>query len=322
MQPDHESDELQTLLREEYAAPQLDKQFSADLITRLQAEVSSPQTPSLAPSKSRRSLLAICLGIAAIAASIIAVLLILNQKPQGTNREVARRVKSNSLLTHMELDTFSAAGENERLDRMSLTPRTMSLSESLSDKPESESKHYSESRVPRRENLVDEATREHLTEEERAPAALSQSRQLSVLATVALGKEWPNVSAAAALADRLYIVDSGRLYEINPTDGSRRSVGEDRWQNTSAMGAARGYLYLVCDNRLYEVDPKTEKRRGLGIPEWANTKAIVAVDDKLHIVSNGWLHRVNPGDGSYEVLHSKTENSKTESLNQSSPPKP
>jgi hypothetical protein len=231
---------------------------------------------------------------------------------------VARRVVSNSnFSTHMDLDTFSAESEVERLDRMSLSPRTLTLKESLSDRFESESKHSSESRVPRREHLASEATREHLAEEERAPAALSQSRQLSSLATAALSKEWPSVSAAAALADKLYVVDSGRLYEVSHRDGSRRIVGNDRWQNTAAMGAAGGYLYLVCDNRLYEVDPRTEKRRGVGIPEWANTKAIVMVGDKLHIVSNGWVYRVNPTDGSYEVLHSKTE-----SLNQSPEPKP
>jgi hypothetical protein len=314
MQPDHESDELQALLREEYAAPPLDQQFSADLVTRLQAEASSPQTPSLAPTKSRRSLLAICLGIAAIAASIIAVLLILNQKPQGTNREVARRVKSNSLSTHMELDTFSAASENERLESRSLNSRPLSLSESLSHRPERESKPYSESKVPTQEYLREEARPEHLVEEERAPAPLPKAT-LSVLSTIL--KEWPNVSAAVALADKLYVVDCGHLYEVSPKDGSRRMVGNDDWQNAAAIGTAGGRLFMVNDHQLFEVDPKTGTRRTLGKPDWTDTRAIETFGDKLYIASRGQLYRVDPKDGSREVLPSKTE-----SLNRSPEPKP
>jgi len=314
MQPDDEPDELQTLLHEEYAAPPLDKQFSAHLIARLQAEATSlpspASTPALTPAKSRRSLLAVCLSFAAIAASIIAVLWILNHKAPETIREVARRYKTDAnRATHQNLDTFAleseSARENERLEPLSDRPRSMSLSESLSISPESESKPSSKSLAARVENLATE---------ERASVALSQPSHLSVLSSVQ--KEWSNVSAAAALADMLYVVDSGRLYEVNAADGSRRSVGDDRWQNTAAMAAAGNFLYLVCDSQLYEVDPKTGARRSVGKPDWESTRAIQAVGDKLYIVSNGWLHRVNPKDGSREVVHGKTE-----SLKQTSGPK-
>jgi hypothetical protein len=260
-------------------------------------------------------------GVVAVAASIIAVVLILNPKPQNTTREVARRESNSSLSTHMDLDTLSAESKAERLDHKSLSARTMSLSESLSDRPESESKSYSDSRVPkpqplaipRPEHLASEATREHLAEEERMPTAHLPLAKMSA----ALPKEWPNVSAAAALADRLYLVDSGRLYEVNPADGSRRSVGNDNWQNTAAMAATGKYLYLVSDSQLYEVDPKTGVRRSMGKPDWTNTQVIVTSGGKLYIASNGWLHQVNPSDGSHEVLHRKTE-----SLQQSPKPKP
>ena len=314
MQPNHEPDELQTLLREEYGAPPLDKQFSANLVARLQAEASKAQTPSLkpvlAPSKPWRSLLAVCLGFAAIAASVFIFVWMMNRGTPATKREVARRERTDfNRRTHENLDTMALESENaresERLEQLSDRPRTLSLSESLrevipeSKRPESESKPSSESLAPRVENLATE---------ERASAALSQSTQMSVLSAAA--KEWPNVSAAAALADRLYVVDSGRLYEVNPDGGSRRSVGDDRWQNTPAMAAAGNYLYLVSDNQLYEVDPKTGARRSVGKPDWESTKAIVTVSDKLYIVSNGWLHRVNPKDGSREVVHGKTESLK------------
>ena len=318
MQPDNESDELQTLLREEYAAPPLDQQFSADLVARLQAEASPQTSPSLkraiSPATSRLSWLAICLSITAIAASLIAVLLILNQKPQVPSREVARRVKSDSLSTHMELDTFSAASENERLESRSLSSRALSLSESLSDRPERESKPYTESKVPTREYLREEARPEHLAEEERAPAPLPNAT-VSVLSTIL--KNWPSVSASAALADRLYFVDSGHLYEVSPKDGSRRMVGTDDWRNAAAMGAAGGHLYIVNDNQLFEVDPKTGSRRTLGKPDWTNTKAIQAFGDKLYIAGRGQFYRVDPLDGSRELLPSRNE-----SLNQSPEPKP
>lgn len=317
MQPDNESDELQALLREEYAAPPLDQQFSTDLVTRLKAEASSlPPTrgASLNSTRPRRSLLAICLGIAAIAASIIALLLILNPKPQGTNREAARRVKSDSLSAHLELDTFSAASENEHLESRSLNSRTLSLSESLSDRPERESKPHSESKVPTQEYLREQARPEHLAEEERAPAPIPIAT-VSVLSAIL--REWPNVSAAAALADRLYFVDSGHLYEVSPKDGSRRIVGSDDWRSAVAMGTVDGHLYIVNENQLFEVDPKTGTRRTLGKPDWTNTKAIQAFGDKLYIAGRGLLYRVDPKDGSREVLPSKTE-----SLNQSPEPKP
>lgn len=306
MQPDHETDELQALLREEYGAPPLDEQFSANLIARLQAEASSQPLPLLTPTKRRGALFAVCLGFAAIAASVIATIWILNGGTSEKNREVAHEAKINSGKSgHMELDTFStlspeSESEQARHDSLSNRPRTMSLSESLS-----QSKHSSESRTPRNENLA---------AEERAPTALPQAT-LSVLSTSL--KEWPNVSAAAALADRLYLVDSGRLYEVNTHDGSRRSVGNDDWQNTSAMGAAREHVYLVCNHQLYEVNPKSGVRRSLGQPNWADTKAIVTAGDKLYIASKGLLYRVDPSDGSYEVLQSKTE-----SLNRSPQPKP
>ncbi|MFN0020518.1 MAG: hypothetical protein ACKVP0_19850 [Pirellulaceae bacterium] len=306
MQPDHESDDLETLLREEYGAPPLDKQFSADLLARLQVEATSLSPRLKTSGNSRRSLLAICVGFVAVAASIFAVLWILNRPDSGNVRESARREKTEGRrVAQRNLDTVALESESVRPDSFSTHPRTLTLSESLSERPESESKFSSEARTPRNENLASE---------ERALVALSKSIPMSVPSTTV--KEWPNVSAAAALADMLYMVDGGRLYEVNPNGGSRRSVGDDRWQNTAVMSAAGNYLYLVGDDQLFEVNPKTGARRSVGKPDWAGAKAILTVGDKLYIVSGGLLHRVNPSDGSHEVLHSKTE-----SLKKSSEPK-
>jgi hypothetical protein len=244
MQSDDEADELQALLRDEYSAPPLDEQFSADLLARLQAEAARLSQPSLTPANPRRSSLAICLAIAAVAALILAVIWISQPGADPTNREVARREKTRSSRSQpLNLNVLSNESKPESTDHLSLSPPSLSLSpesesvplrETLSESLESESKY---SRLQRNESLA---------REERALVTLSKSKQLSVLSTVQ--KEWPNVSAAAVLADRLFIVDSGRLHEVNPADGSRRSVGDDRWQNTAAACATSSYLYIVCDN--------------------------------------------------------------------------
>ena len=303
MQPDPEADALPALLHEEYGAPPLDEQFSADLISRLQVEAAATPTVSVKP---RRSLLAICLGVATVAASIIAIVWILNQGNPGTNHEVTHRTKGDSdhlaLLDlsdqkgekgekYSSVDHLSESSFSTRLSRES---ESLPLRESLSERNESESKYSRESLAQRTESLATE---------ERKPRTLSTITRLSVLDIHP--EEWPNMSAAAALADRLYVVDSGHLYEVDASDGTRRSVGESDWRNTAAMGAEGGHLYIVCDHQLYKVNPKTGKRHSLGKPDWANTKAIMTIGDMLYIAANGQLHRVNPSDGSHEVLPGK-----------------
>lgn len=303
MQQDHEADELQALLREEYGAPPLDKQFTASLIERLQAEAASRPSPSLTPAKPRRSLLlGICLGIGGVAALVIAVIWISQLGTPETNYEVAQRLDLSPLRVESEVEESK---EYARVDHLSVDPRSLSLSpeseslplrESLSDRIVSESKRSPESLAQTKESLVTE---------ERKPRTLSLLTELSVLSPDA--PVWPNITAAVALADRFYVVDSGHLYEVNISDGSRRSVGDDDWRNTAAMGSAGGHLYLVCDNQLYEVNPATGGRRSVGKPEWTNTRAIMTAGDKLYIASSGLLHRVNPSDGSHEVLRSKDD---------------
>src|SRR5206468_390761 len=106
--------------------------------------------------------------------------------------------------------------EDERLDHLSVSPRSLTLSKSLSARSESESKNNSESRLHSRESLPTE---------ERPATTLSRTITLSV--PDVHQEEWRNISAAVALADMLYVVDSGHLYEVSPGDGSRRGVGND-----------------------------------------------------------------------------------------------
>lgn len=306
MQPEHEADDLPALLREEYGAPPLDDKFSADLVARMQAEAAIQ--PTLSPAKPPRTLLAICLGVASIAALVFAIVWIVNSGTPATNSEVVRQDTPGTNLSALKAESLSEESIQSD-DLLSDKPRRLSLnsesesereslrlSESLSSRSESESKHHSESAPT---ILESRAARES------KPEPLSQTAKLSVLDV--FPEESRGIVAATALADKLYIVDGGNLYEVNPGDGSRRLVGKDDWRDTSAIGAAGGLLYIVCGNQLYEVDPTTGARRTLGKPEWTNAAAIVTAGDKLFIVSGGQLHRVNPVDGSHQVLRSKSD---------------
>lgn len=122
--------------------------------------------------------------------------------------------------------------------------------------------------------------------------------------------EWRNVSAIGAHADMLYVVDNGRLYEVNPMDESYRVVGNDNWPNTTTVGVASANLYIVSDNQLYIVNPTNGARRRLGEPHWSDTEAIATVGDILYIVSDDRLYQVSPGDGSRELLLNKNEKSR------------
>ncbi len=280
MQPDYEADDLRALLREEYGAPRLEDQFSADLIERLQAEAAPLSTPTKACSLS----LSICRGAAAVAALVIAIIWISNLGVPATNHKMALRANPDSepALLLLESQVTKGSVTNESLDKMSALSEVENFSEVLRDKRESE--------AFRRESLI--------------PDNNQITEQLSLVPNHR--KQWPNISAMVAHADMLYVVDSGQLYEVSPIDGSRRIVGDDDWKNTAAMGAASGHLYIVSDNQLYEVNPATGARRSLGKPDWVKTEAIVTVGDKLYIAGDDLLYRINPDEGSHEVLHQKS----------------
>jgi hypothetical protein len=301
MQPDHEADDLDALLHEEYGAPRLDDRFSADLIVRLQAEVAPT------PTRARRSPLAICLGVATVAALAIAVVWISNLGAPGTNDEVAHRAKTDS--THSERPVESTEAEwgvtGYGVDNASLAEssrfETFVVKESLAQDEREDG--------PKPDGLVESLEAESADILSIAEVAGSKPENLQTRLSVISNRrrQWRNISAMVAHADMLYVVDSGRLYEVTPIDGSRRLVGDDDWQNTAAMGAAGGYLYIVSDNRLYEVNPTTGARRSLGKPDWAETEAIVTVGDVLYIARKGLLYRVNPNDGSREDVSQQND---------------
>ena len=164
MQPDDEADDLRALLHEEYGAPPLSEQFSADLLARLQAEAAPVKALKIAPEAPGRSSPAICLGIATVAALVIAVIWISQLGTPAKNHEVAQPAKTHADQNAL-LDLSAPVEEslpNDRADNMSLSPQSMSLSreseslslsKGLSAKSESESKNYSESRTQRKESL-------------------------------------------------------------------------------------------------------------------------------------------------------------------------
>ena len=116
MQPDHEADDLQALLHEEYGAPRLDAQFSADLIGRLQAAAA----PSATPTRTRRSPLAICLGAAAVAALVIAVIWISSPGTPGTLQMSGDA--DSDLASHRPNPPVAAPGASGRGGSVALKP--------------------------------------------------------------------------------------------------------------------------------------------------------------------------------------------------------
>ena len=281
MQPDHEADDLRALLDEEYGAPRLEDQFSADLIERLQAEAAPLSTPTKACSLS----LSICRGAVAVAALVIAIIWISNLGVPATNHKMALRANPDSELASLVLESEVTRERviNEGIEKFSALSEVENLSEVPRDRRESEAFRRAEQ--------------------------LSQiTEQLSLVPNHR--KQRRNISAMVARADMLYVVDRGQLYEVSPIDGSRRTVGDDDWKNTAAMGAASGHLYIVSDRQLYEVNPATGARRSLGKPDWVKTEAIVTIGDKLYIVGDDLLYRVNPNEGSQQVLYQKSGSTK------------
>ena len=240
MQPDHETDDLPTLLDEAYNAPPLDGEFSTELIGRLRAEVSSP--PKVTRKKSGPSRLAVCLGATTVAALILACIWVANSGVLGTRHELIHRAKGEAeqqtrtdegTETEEQRTSFSILNEhaiNERLINSSesegskaesLTPEPASLTnESEGIRNESEfARNESEFRSPTNEHIdkmsaLDEFNRAESLAQLRS---LAQENQYSELSIVPNQSKKRIISAAVALADRLYVADSGHLFEVNPS---------------------------------------------------------------------------------------------------------
>jgi hypothetical protein len=107
MQRNDESEELNDLLESGYAAPPLDDAFSSNLVRQLQAEV-APQTSE---PRSRLLRWALALGGVGVAASILAVLWVLNPLDRKPSRDVAMHSgagsndESNSLESSLSLES-------------------------------------------------------------------------------------------------------------------------------------------------------------------------------------------------------------------------
>ena len=282
-----EHDQLCELLRESREARQLWFVYNDNEIglCELDPLAGPPARSSSTPTRTRRSPLPICLGLATVAALVIAVIWISNREAPETNHEVAHRANTDS-----DPSARPAGSTEIEESEVAVDPLLLEWPDPLEE--------------PGRMGLEPDPLEEPGPTEEVAPTEESEVIEESVPNR---HKEWRNISAMVAHAEMLYVVDSGHLYEVSPIDGSRRIVGENDWQNCAAMGAASGHLYIVSDNQLYEVSPTTGARRSLGKPDWAETKSIVTVGDKLYIVGGGLLHRVNPSDGSHEVLHNKND---------------
>ena len=93
-----EHDQLSELLRESREARQLWFVYNDNEIglCELDPLAGPPARSSSTPTRTRRSPLAICLGAAAVAALVIAVIWISNLGAPGTNHELADRASTDS----------------------------------------------------------------------------------------------------------------------------------------------------------------------------------------------------------------------------------
>lgn len=62
---------------------------------------------------------------------------------------------------------------------------------------------------------------------------------------------WNDTSAVASANGKLYIVDSGTLYEVG-VDGEHTELS-DGWDDVAGMTAMNGKLYIVSRGSLYEI---------------------------------------------------------------------
>jgi hypothetical protein len=66
------------------------------------------------------------------------------------------------------------------------------------------------------------------------------------------------------LGGMLYVINSGTLYSINPTDGAYKALSEDDWSSAKELVALDGKLYIYADSAVYSLDPQTGAFTNIG----------------------------------------------------------
>ncbi len=125
--------------------------------------------------------------------------------------------------------------------------------------------------------------------------------QMTVLGTgmkKQIGKaEFINTQRMFAAGDSLYTIEkSGRLYRVNPRDGTWRKVGQAAdWKDTVTATVLKGVLYTTEPaGRLFVTDLTTGKWKPIGKPEFAGSIALFAAGSKIFTIEkDGNLYWVN-----------------------------
>ncbi|PHS00909.1 MAG: hypothetical protein COA78_23315 [Blastopirellula sp.] len=302
MQPDNEDNKLAALLTQQYGAPQLDDQFSENLVKRLQAEAAPLSTRKAStqeqPHNSQRSLY-FSAGFV-VASLVFGMIWIAFSNTPETKQELAQKLESN-------LDRMAIwEPDLEKKPTRDLSVGTSSFETLL---VESES-------IPTKEGTVTSFALTDLPEQKVDTKHGSESLQLVsefnlfqeslVAEEQSLSRKLQKISAITSHAKVLYLVKSGQLYQVNLLDGSQQTIGDDDWTKTTAMAASE-FIYIVIENQLYKVNPTTGLRRSLGDPIWNKPAELVIANNELFIINKSRMYRINRNDGSHALVDIKTE---------------
>lgn len=306
MQPNDERDAWNELLEADYRVPELDAQFSSHLLYRLQAEVGGPKTT---PRNRRSRIPLVCSGIA-IAGSVVVGCWLANWPSREGGHEVAVQstegADSDSFATKLhrveertgdaepgvalsEVDDFPASVFEATVIEERQRGSSMPLDNVDTSNSETKFEGLSLARVDSLQTVLSQRggpeqrivlNQRSVLAEEREPEIESARRR--------------TVSARVTVEGKSYLIENGgRLVELNPTDNSRRFVGEHDWRGSVAIGVADGELLIVGGDQLYRVNRASGVRRGLGKPEWDETKTKLTVGGEWFTVRGDILHPLN-----------------------------
>lgn len=128
----------------------------------------------------------------------------------------------------------------------------------------------------------------------------------------AIGKpEFAGTEFLVGSGTKLYSIEGGSLYEIDPASGNWRGLGNPgEWANTQTAAAFAGKLYTVeADGTLYETDLSTGRWRAY-TGDYSATLGILTSQGVIWTVdSNGYIWKVATADGSWTALSETVPNS-------------
>lgn len=118
-------------------------------------------------------------------------------------------------------------------------------------------------------------------------------------------QEWRTIDGITALNNYLYVLSTGTLHRVDPSNGTWTALGTiGDWKGPAAMtkSVTDGYLYIVQNDRIHRVNPNNGDYNVIGQPEWRGVRSILEYKNDLYLVENNDFYRVDKTTGSYTKL--------------------